>query len=324
MSDMYTSQLDPRHALFSNARIYFFRDLPYTGLLIIITLMMSACTQVKQNDHQKVVSSKLKEPIKSATNMSLYVAEVSRTIAPTCEDMVSSTGMELQALYIAKLQGGKSVVKDLCQDPSTRGSLRKTLPIASCQGFECGTYDAYRRGPLWFSLFMATLNAALHKEKVHIYSAQNTQEKINQGSRSTSSQQGVFQLEEQQRVQLQVVNYDMSSQIRCVARLKFFKDVVTQDRIDQLGDRNRRFRFTSPPNAGELWAEHRQRQSGQGYEVLILERRQSDSGGEGELLEREVLCQSDHGPLDSLNGHYKFSIKNIDRDSTRIYAKRAY
>jgi hypothetical protein len=336
MSDMNILRSLSRHPLTpSSELVYASKSVISLILSLVIPLSVLSCAQMKPlkqresvnqtpiADKHSSVSHSPNNTVKSHPTVApLFVAEGSKTKSPRCKGKQSSIGLSLQALYIAKLQGGKSIVKELCQELSPHGVLRDLLPTGHCSSDRCGIYDAYRRGPLWFSLFMATLNDAIYRGEIRIYSAESNQEESSTTGSSPLTKHGLFEFTEQRRVQQQVVSYDMGPQIRCVARLKLYKDLVTQDRKDQLDDRNRRFQFTSPPSAGELWAEHRQRETGQGYEVLILERRRSETGGEGELLERELLCQSEHGPLDPLAGNYRFSIMDMNRDATRVFAQK--
>lgn len=250
------------------------------------------------------------------TSKSLFIAEGSKSPSTRCDDK-SSVNTELIARYIAKLQGGKAVVKESCFAEGYDRDLRTLLPQENCVGRDCGVYEVYRRGPLWFSLFMASFNAALSHNEVRIF--YSNLEEGNESSESTVSK-SIFRAEDHETAQRQLVRFTMGKALRCIAHLKLYHSQVTLDRVDGLDELNRRFSFTHSPSAGELFAEHRAKVDERGYEVLIVERRLAKEHEGGEVLERELLCESDSEPINLLNEVSQFSWIDFDRDTTRVFA----
>jgi hypothetical protein len=228
----------------------------------------------------------------------------------------SSIGTALIERYIAKLQGGKAVVKEDCFSEGFNFSLRSVLTQGHCKASQCGTYDVYRRGPLWFSLFMASLNAALLSSEVKIFEAAHNEGELNGEELNMTS---MFRLEEHHNTQRQIIKFKFSEDVDCIAQLKFYRDQSSLDRIDGLGQVNQELRLTSSPSAGVIFAEHREKRGGRGFEVLITESRLAKERQGGEVLERELLCERANGPIDLMTMISQFSLIDRDRDTTRVF-----
>ena len=259
----------------------------------------------------------------------LYVHEGSKSVATLCSIQANSSGRSVLDQYFARLQGGKAVVKDHCvNDLGAETILRQVLSSDACSMEQCGIYDTYRRGPLWPALYFATLNTAFRSKKVTIHSRSNVLN-ADDGKWTISQQEGkelrhklkvgLFTKSEYSEVYRQQTEFDLGPQTRCVAILKIYRDQLSYDRNDQLDQDRPILELTTPPSSGELWAEHRKSMEG-GYEVLIIERRLARERDEGEVLERELLCQNNREPIDPLKGYFRFSYRETNRDTTRVFA----
>lgn len=271
------------------------------------------------------------QKVKESRAHALYIHEGSRSVASVCEERAAEepSMIKVRSRYIANLQGGKAVIKDQCiSDPKAPQMLRDTLSKESCPMDLCGVYDTYRRGPLWVALYLATLNIAFRDANVLIHSKQGeTHENqqyhtdlIGERSKRHSIKNGLFTMNEHREVHRQQANFDLGPNTHCVTALKIYRDQRYRDRADQLDLDRPKISLTAQPSSGELWAEHRQSKRG-GFEVLIIERRLSQERGSGEVLEREVLCHNGQGPIDPLKGYFKFSFREINRDTARVFAK---
>ena len=148
----------------------------FTLGLFVVGMLLSGCFAIKESvqgaaplpatDRDK--PTKKGQPLALRGASPIFVAEGSRS-APTACEGESSAQTELLARYIAQLQGGKAVQKESCFAEGQDQDLRTSLLRGSCSGTGCGVYDVYRRGPLWFSLFMASFNAALAQSSVKVY-----------------------------------------------------------------------------------------------------------------------------------------------------------
>lgn len=259
----------------------------------------------------------------------LYEYEGSKSVATPCKSEQDSSEFSVLDKYFAWLQGGKAVIKDQCvNDLKAEEILRQVLSSDTCSMEQCGTYDTYRRGPLWPALYLATLNTAFRENKVKVHS-QSDLLNAGDGKWSISHQGtkepthklkvGLFTKSEHREVYRQQTEFDLGPQTRCIAILKIYRDQLNYDRNDDLDHKQSSLTLTTPPSFGELWAEHRQSIGGD-YEVLIIERRLARERGEGEVLERELLCQNSLEPVDPTQGYFRFSYRDINRDTTRVFA----
>jgi hypothetical protein len=121
---------------------------------------------------------------------------------------------------------------------------------------------------------------------------------------------------ERQRVNRQRFKFNLDGTTRCVAQLKIFRDEFVRERLLEVRAQ-RGIDLSASPNSGLIWAQHRKTR--QGYELLIVEDLFSESRGEGEVLERELLCVNSYRPV-SAHESFQFAIQEIDRDTLRVYA----
>jgi hypothetical protein len=282
-------------------------------------------------DSDEESKNNVQQKNKESRDHPLYIHEGSRSVASICEERAAEdpSMIKVRSRYIANLQGGKAIIKDQCiRDPKDPQVLRDALSNETCPMDLCGVYDTYRRGPLWVALYLATLNIAFREAKVLIHSKQGeTHENQNsyvdlggENSKTHSIKNGLFTMNEHREVHRQQAKFDLGPNTHCVTALKIYRDQRYHDRADQLDLDRPKISLTAQPSSGELWAEHRQSNRG-GFEVLIIERRLSQDRGSGEVLEREVLCHNDEGPIDPLKGYFNFSFREIDRDTARVFAK---
>ena len=307
--------------------IKFFCKVYFSGLYLVILSLLIACTsgsklrssiKPRDQEYHKVALDK-SDTLRS---LKLYINEGSSSPMPLCSDLDSEHDHHLsEALYIAKLQGSKAVVKAQClNQKNLRDALLKANHNLNCTPDHCSFYDTYRRGPLWFAYYMALMNQAFTQGEVSIRS------KVDQVHNVMASQLKNFkQLESQEgqgrEVYRQQVKFKLNKDTNCVAFLKLYRDQEWSEKTG-LSDRYSSKPWSSTlPSSGDLWAEARPRTEG-GYEVLLLERRYAKNSENGEMLERELLCTSSNSAITILDSDYRFMTQEINRDTMRIYVTK--
>jgi hypothetical protein len=297
------------------------------NLAVLSFFTMSACTtgmnqlteEEAQVDLQKKVSRK--GPV--------FIAEGSLIKPQDCEELYPSA--YILGKYIAKIQGGKAVLKEHCLAQDSTKELKTILREGPCTDERCSSYDTYRRGPLWPALYMASLNLALQEEQIKLgylnktvvddqilhETTEETTEEVNQDVKTA----GVFTTVGHQKVSMQTVRFKLSPRVKCVAKLKNFHEDHYVERRDNLQGNVSVLRFSAAPNSGDIWVEHRQTAQGN-FELLMMEKRFADDRGEGEVQEQEILCIHPNQPIDPLSSYFTFSYEEINRDTTRVYVSK--
>ena len=269
----------------------------------------------KAKDQSKVQSRRSVQDI----GKKIFQAEGSPSPMPHCRELgPKHQSKNSEALYIATLQGSKSVVKEQCLNQvNFKNQLIKASVPLDCQAKPCPFYDTYRRGPLWFALYMAALNQAFHQGKIIVRSKQDQIQDLSswRGHRFEllASEEG-----QTKEVYQHQVKFKLNSATRCIAILKVFRDQTWVDKNKGMNHVVSSQWRSSLPNAGDLWAEARPISQG-GHEVLIIERRYVSQSRHGELLERELLCTSSNPTMDILDSDYHFMTQELDRDTLRVY-----
>ena len=299
------------------------------SFLFFSALALSMIALCCQSVHKSIESN---SEIVSEERKPLFIHEGSKSMATRCKEDDGSTDARVLDRYFARLQGGKAIIKDQCvHDVDAENVLREVLSAETCSMEQCGIHDTYRRGPLWPALYLATINTAFREKKVTIHSQSNAMN-ADDGQWSVSSSYdgkevkqklkvGLFTKTEQRETYRQKAEFDLGPHTRCIAILKVYRDRHDYDRTDHLSYDYSSLKLTIPPSSGELWAEHKKTVKGS-YEVLIIERRLAQERGEGEVLERELLCQNHQEPINPLQGYFRFSYQDINRDVTRVFAHK--
>lgn len=271
------------------------------GWLIVSTLLFASCHESKRRVKTVPDESKPSQPV--------FLFEGERLSPAECE--TESEMGTLLALYVAHIQGGEFNVREHCVAPlHPRVS---ELSDTACEGTGCGVYDTYRRGPLDFALYFAAMNEALQHVKIHVERLDGS---VDEGGSDESS--GIFKLTSHTQVGKQTARFKLASDVDCVVVLKTYRDHLTQDRIRPVSSSGLRD-LSAPLSFGDLWAEHRRRANGQ-FQVMVVERRFAEGRGRGELNERELLCVRAKGPINPESGFYRFSVRERDRATARVYA----
>jgi hypothetical protein len=271
-------------------------------------------------DAKAKTESNLKYPkSEQDTGKKIFQVEGSPSPMPHCRELgPKHQSKSSEALYIAKLQGSKSVVKEQCLNQQNfKSQLLKSSVSLDCQSASCSFYDTYRRGPLWFALYMAALNQAFNQGKIIVRSKQDQVQDLSswRGHRFELSAREEGQTKE---VYQQKVKFKLNSTTQCIAIIKVFRDQTWIDKTEGIKHLATHKWHSILPNAGDLWAEARPTSQG-GHEVLIIERRYVSQSHQGELLERELLCTSSSPTMDILDSDYRFMTQELNRDTLRVY-----
>jgi hypothetical protein len=253
---------------------------------------------------------------------SIYSFEGSHIQPDTC-DVINDIELEdaeaegdfshkgrIVAKYIARLQGSKAVISEYCLDKDLI-SIPK-ITSGHCSSPSCPTYyDTYRRGPTYFAQFLAAAGAALPSASLKLWNRLKSSEE----SASISGQRSTESLEIQ-RVSKQTFKFKLDDKTRCVAQIKLFRDEIEQHRRQD--SRMWGVDLSTSLSTGFIWAEHRKTE--QGYQLLIIEHRFAEDQGEGEVLERDLLCTHPYRAVRA-QGYFEFFGREISRDVFRLYAQ---
>jgi hypothetical protein len=249
----------------------------------------------------------------------VFTAEGSTSPMPHCSELgPEHQSKSSEALYIANLQGGKSVVKEQCLNQvNFKAQLLKASVPLDCQARPCPFYDTYRRGPLWFALYMAALNQAFNQGKIIVRSKQDQVQDLFSW-RGHSFGEVMNEKGQAKEAYQQQVKFKLNSNTQCMAILKVYRDQIWIDKNKGISNLASHQWRSTLPSGGDLWAEVRPTSRG-GHEVLIIERRYVSQSHQGELLERELLCTSQSPKMDILDSDYRFMTQELDRDTLRVY-----
>ena len=291
--------------------------LPALGVALFFSIGCSGARQQLSASHE---SQRARSRVQESASR-LYVVEGERSAPVSCEALDDDTKLGLLTRYFAHTQGSKAIVKEHCE--SEELSPLPDLKRGSCQAAQCWSHDTYRRGPTYFALFLAALEASIPRAQVEVevlgseVMAGGGQE-AGQSTRATLSKRlgGLFALTEHRVVHKQRIKFHLDEHTRCVAQLKTFRDTLAKERTDRART-VKRLDLSPRLSLGDIWAEHRR--TADGYEVMILERHLAEGRGEGEVLEVEMLCVN---PQEPINPHhaFDFSAQEINRDTLRVFA----
>lgn len=304
------------------------RSSPFLLVLCIIFLLVGlpACISGlsrsdKQAPHQMSSDHSKNKKV-------IFIAEGETVQAQDCQELYPDKN--ILGKYIARVQGTKAIVQEHCLSrEQTLRDLKSLLTQKNCRGISgCASYDTYRRGPLWPALFMASFNLALREEQIKLGSLKKTviddQKVVESQVESSASEikNGLFTTIENQKVSVQTVKFNLSPQVRCIAKLKNFREDRFTERRDNLDQKKYHLRLSSAPSSGDIWVEYKQTATGS-YELIMIEKRLVDDRGEGEVQEQEILCFHPNQPIDLLNSYFTFSYEDLNRDATRVFVNKA-
>lgn len=294
--------------IFKNANSAYRSPFFLLGLLVTNLISLQGCQTLVATKYDRVPKDRASQV---SNNKHIFVNEGQKIPIANCQE-VNENSPFLLGKYIAQLQGNLTVIQDNCLHQDQLWSdLKEELQSSHPSSSSYGLYETYRRGPLWPAIFLASLDAALKREKISLGSLNR---EVAEADTST-----LFQNTITEEVSVQSLKFNFGPSTHCIAKLKHYQEETRQERRDRLSEKNQRIKLNASLSKGNLWAEYKQTRSG-GYELLIIEKRLAEDRGEGEVREIELLCVNPQDEVKISDSYFSFSYQDTSRQITRVFA----